>query len=286
MILMCGPALAAAERPASARQAGQLDEFVIEGVPRIDVQADKPLYSPDLSPAPAVLSFLAQQQRTPDFAAKALLFAPDYLPVTLASPLTKTPWRARLTRPPILDILVKQPKFAVERWRVVITNDRGQVFQTLYGKGRLPDRLTWDGRGKNGEMLRVGHPYAYSYHVLDRAEVPSYLPGKTILLRSLVHEHWGRLVVALDTPIVFDKGPRLSVEGMLLLREVQDLLRESGTGALQVTVYGWDQDLARRQAELLSRRLSAALLMQPKRVRARAAAVGRDGYDRTEIGTR
>ena len=281
------PAAAMAAEAAKSDQGGGLDEIVIEGVPRIGGHADKPDQVPILDPSKSVLEYLSKQLHIPDFSPQVMVFVPNYLASKLASSLPMTPWPRHLVFPPILDIMIKQPKgVEVARWRVVITDDRGSVFHVLKGKGRLPDRLTWDGRGQSGDMLKVGHPYAYSYHVLDSASVPTYIPGKSVQLNSLVCDRWGRTVISLYTPAVFDKGPRISAEGTALLRESQDALRSAATGSFEVTVYGDDADLGKRQAELVRNNLIRALNMQPNRVRARAVATPKDGYARTEIETR
>ncbi|MFA6003237.1 MAG: hypothetical protein WC881_04140 [Elusimicrobiota bacterium] len=266
---------------------GQLEEIVIEGVPRIEVQADKPDYEPNPDPAPSILAFLAKQLHVPDLSSKVMLMVPNYLPSAMSSSLARTPWRVNLVQPPVLDVQLKQPAgLEVLRWRLVVTDDRGKIFHTIKGKGKLPNRISWDGRGDSGDMLRVGHPYAYSYHILDMAEVPSYIPGKNILLRSLVLANGGQCLIHLDTPVIFERANRLSPEGVDYIREAQDFLREAATGSLRITIYGDDQELAKRQAELLRRHFAAALNMPVKRIQATGAPLGRDGYARTEIETK
>lgn len=278
-------AVGAAENPKPNN--GQLEEIVIEGVPRIEVQADKPDYQPNQDPIPSILAFLAKQLHVPDLSSKVMLMIPNYLPSSLSSTLVRTPWRIYLVQPPVLDVQLKQPAgLEVMRWRLVVTDDRGKIFHTIKGKGKLPNRVSWDGRGDSGEMLRVGHPYAYSYHILDQAEVPSYIPGKTILLHSLVQANGGQCLIHLDTPVIFERGNRLSPDGQAYVREAQDFLRDAATGALRITVYGDDVELAKRQAEILRKHFMGALNMPAKRIQASGAPLGRDGYARTEIETK
>lgn len=284
--------LAAALRAAPAamsrpEQSGELKDILIEGVSRLSIKGDKPVYAPQLNPLPDVQNFLAQQINAAASAPKLLVNLPNYLPSRLTSDIVLSPWHGQLTRQPVLDIIIKHPKdITVASWRLVITDDQGKIFQTIRGKGRFPDRLTWDGKGSSGDMVRVGLPYAYSYFVLDRAEVPTYLPGKTVLIKGLVNEHMTNTEITLDTKSLFENGVKFSAAGLACLREVQDILRRTPNRAIRIDIFGPEQELAQKQADAIRRHLLASLHLQEDRIAAKGKGLDRDRYTRTDIVSR
>lgn len=270
-----------------SRQAENSREFMIEGVPRMEVQGDKPPYAANLDPTQPVGDYLARQLNAQASSVKILVNLPNYLPARVASELVATPWRRHVAEPPILDILIKHPKdIQVASWRLVITDDHGRIFRMIRGQGRFPDRLTWDGKGDSGAWLQVGHPYAYSYFVLDQAQVPTYLPGKTVLVRGLLDESASRKTLSLDAPSLFDGAAGISAAGRALLREAQDRLRRWGNKTLHVEVYGEDPPAAQRQAEAVRRHLIGALYLEDDAVLARGHPLEESRYGRVDIWAR
>ncbi|OGR88231.1 MAG: hypothetical protein A3J74_08180 [Elusimicrobia bacterium RIFCSPHIGHO2_02_FULL_57_9] len=284
-----GPARSAAAPAAMSRpeQSGELKDILIEGVSRLSIKGDKPAYAPQLNPLPDVQNYLAQQINTAASAPKLLVNLPNYLPSRLTSDIVLSPWHGQLTRQPVLDIIIKHPKdITVASWRLVITDDQGKIFQTIRGKGRFPDRLTWNGKSSNGDMVKVGLPYAYSYFVLDRAEVPTYLPGKTILIKGLVNEYMTRSEITLDTKSLFDGGIKFSPAGLAALRETQDILRKTPKRAIKIDIYGPEPELAQKQADIIRRHLLNSLHMQEDRIAAKGSPLDRDRYARADIQSR
>ncbi|OGR89584.1 MAG: hypothetical protein A3J74_11565 [Elusimicrobia bacterium RIFCSPHIGHO2_02_FULL_57_9] len=266
-------------------QSGELKDILIEGVSRLSIKADKPLYNPQLDQLPEVQAYLALQLNEAAFTPHVMERLPNYLPSKLGSDIVLSPWHGKLVHQPVLDIVImNQPKnMIVDSWRLVITDNQGRIFHTIRGKGRFPERMTWDGKGGSGEMVKVGVPYAYSYFVLDSAQVPTYLPGRTILFKGLVQEHMTRTEITMDTKSLFDEKLGFSPMGQSCLREAQDVLRRTPNRAIRVEIYGPDVETAQKQADAIKRYLAAALHLREGRIMSRGLPLERDRYPRTEI---
>lgn len=273
--------------PAMARpeQSGELKDILIEGVSRLSIKADKPLYNPQLDQLPEVQVYLAQQLNEAAFTPRVLDKLPNYLPTKLESDIVLSPWHGKLVHQPVLDIVImNQPKnVVVDSWRLVITDNQGRIFQTIRGKGHFPSRLTWDGQGSSGEMVKVGVPYAYSYFVLDSAQVPTYMPGRTILFKGLVQEHMTRTEITMDTKSLFDEKNGFSPMGQSCLREAQDVLRRSPNRTIRIDIYGPDVETAQKQADAIRRYLTSALHLREGRIASKGLSLERNRYARTEI---
>ncbi|MBI4057514.1 MAG: hypothetical protein HY399_08225 [Elusimicrobia bacterium] len=268
-------------------QSSQLKNITIEGVPRIQMKGDKPPYVPKLDPQAPVEEFLIAQINNANPSEKLLVTFPTYLPSKIASDVVLSPWHGHLVHPPVLHLIIKRPpRFEVAHWRLVIADDQGKVFRTIKGKGSLPDHITWDGMGDNGDPLRVGRPYAYSFSVLDRVEVPTYLLGRTVKVGGFVDEGLTKMTISMDTNSLFTKGPALSPQGQAYMREAQDWLRKALKWSIQVAVYGEDEDLAQREADILKKYLEDALHIQENAISAQGRLPGKVKYIRTEISAR
>lgn len=50
----------------------------------------------------------------------------------------------------------------LESWEIQILDGRGNVFRSIKGKGSLPEKVNWDGKGDDGEsVLKVGDIYGF-----------------------------------------------------------------------------------------------------------------------------
>lgn len=265
-------------------QSGQLNNLVIEGETRIQVKGDKPAEASDIDPKGYVENHMDSFMRDNNPTEKLSISYPLYLPSRLASDLVLSPWKGRLIESPVLSLLVKAPPgVQVPGWRLVITSDQGKVFRTVTGKGDLSSSITWDGLGDSGEPLWVGHPYAYSLAVLDEYEVPTYLFGKSVTVRGFVYKTAGRLNISIDTAILFSKGMTFSSDGYIYARETQDRLRKFSDWRISVHVYGADQDLAQKEAELFRDYLEEDLHLGKGAIAAKGYPPDKNRYNRTEV---
>lgn len=281
------PRAAAAQEPGKQEQAPENRNFTIEGTSRMEMKVDKPSDLPQLEPLKPLESYMSQQIAISNASDRVLYALPNVLPSQLSSDVVLLPWHNLLRQSPVLELAVKRPgRLSLTHWRLVITDDQGKVFRMIKGKSKLPERVTWDGFGKSGEALRVGRPYAYSLSVLDRANVPNYLAGKTIRVDGFVQESGGRVTILLDTKALFAQGLRFSETGQTLLREAQDWLRENFQSSLRVDAYGNDADLAQKQADLIRAHLEKALHAQEGGISAHGHLVDKTRYLRAEISTR
>ena len=287
ILILCSSALTATP-PVWAEpkpEAGQLKNMVIEGDTRLKMKGDKPSFLPDLNPRPALENYLAQELARANPTEKISISYPTYLPSKVVSDVVLSPWHGQLVSDPVLYLSIKRPeKLSVKEWRLVITDDRGKVFRNIRGKGELPEHVTWDGIGDEGKPLKVGRSYAYSLSILDQAEIPTYLFGKTVRISGFFQEKEA-VTISMETEILFKQGPDISEQGLAFLREAQDLLRKKR--ALSIAVYGADLDLAQRQAELVRKFMAEAMHISEATIDVKATVQDEKNiYARTEISGR
>lgn len=270
---------------AAEKESGQLKNVVIEGETRLQMKGDKPAFFNDKDPEAPLVAYLGQELSRANPTEKISISYPTYLPAKVASDVVLSPWHGQLVADPVLYLTIKRPaKLTVKEWRLVITDDQGKVFRNMRGSGELPEHVTWNGYGDNGQPLKVGRSYAYSLSILDQADIPTYLFGKTVRLSGFIQER-DVVTISMETEVLFKQGPAFSTKGELFMRETQDQLRKKRFFTVQV--HGSDLDLAQRQADLIKSHLVKSLHLKEEAVEAKGIrAEGKNVYIRTEVSGR
>jgi hypothetical protein len=141
--------------------------LTIEGEDRIRLDFERPRLEPTLDFASAPGLDLA---RAPDVLSRS---APDpAVPLIASSAFEPSPWLAR----PWLTTFASGPvaRFRpevddVERWKLTLTDSRGQVVAVREGKGKPPEEIAWDGLSDQGRPLVPGLTYSHLFEAWDRA---------------------------------------------------------------------------------------------------------------------
>ncbi len=118
-------------------------------------------------------------------------------------------------------------------------------------KGVLPPVIQWSGTGLNGEPLRVGYDYSYSFSIVDEAGNPQRFAGKPFRLNSFRHTKGGGFNTALEPTYLFGSASsmRLAKDGVDILTEVKDSLRGRYGRTVSVIAYDDDQRFADARAQ-------------------------------------
>src|SRR5262249_44844494 len=92
---------------------------------------------------------------------------------------TATPWLDSIIIPPVITLSVKPTKDNNKvNWVFLIKDSHGQNFFEMKKNGILPEKILWDGYGKNGRPLQVGSDYSYSLSIIDKAGNPQRYAGQ------------------------------------------------------------------------------------------------------------
>lgn len=140
------------------------------------------------------------------------------------------------------------------RWELKITDSRGQLFRRIEGRGLPPEKIEWDGRGDQGQLLTVGAIYSYVLEVESevgarerRILEPLRIPGVLAELPS------GGYIISIDSRVLFH-GVALKPEATPYLEAAANLIKERS--ATSVTIAAHSERQAQRVADILKSRIS------------------------------
>lgn len=66
----------------------------------------------------------------------------------------------------------------LKNWSFQINDPNGKPFWSTSGKSSINERIIWDGRGKNGELVQSAMDYPYTFTVTDTLGMTSTVEGK------------------------------------------------------------------------------------------------------------
>lgn len=66
----------------------------------------------------------------------------------------------------------------LKNWSFVIKDPNGKPFWSTSGKSSITERIVWDGRGNNGELVQSATDYPYTFTVTDTLGMTSTVEGK------------------------------------------------------------------------------------------------------------
>ena len=66
----------------------------------------------------------------------------------------------------------------LKSWSFTIKDPNGKPFWSTNGKSSITERIIWDGRGKNGELVQSATDYPYTFTVTDTLGMTSTVEGK------------------------------------------------------------------------------------------------------------
>ncbi len=154
--------------------------------------------------------------------------------------------------------LAVQDSSRIAQWSLVINDPRGKEFISFSGKGRPSERIIWDGRSGQGELVESAEDYPYTLTVSDVLGQTTNATG-TIGVGILVIREGDRLKIRLNNITFQPNSPSLTVDGEQgeKNREVLDRLAEimKKFGSYRILVEGhavslkWENPAAARREQ-------------------------------------
>jgi hypothetical protein len=180
----------------------------------------------------------------------------------LNSEQTARPWLIDFSKPPLITFLPAPSKVSVASWRLEVTDEKGNIVQTLKGQGNPVREIVWDGRDAKGKMIRVGSVYSFRFVTMDEFKNPHTTIGKAFNLMNLQYEEGKYVVMELPNSSFF-KGDKMRPEIMPTFDRVADVLREYSKYPFTVEFHVPDPkaESVRARQRVLSEKIAKALLV-------------------------
>jgi flagellar motor protein MotB len=245
-----------------------LDDMVVEAENEVRQSVEKTAFEIELSAA-MIDSFLSEID------AEALEVSPvsglqPHLNNLAALVSEQTPhlWLPEIPRTPVATFYPEpEPGRKVKNWNLTITDYRGSPFRAFEGKGSPPDRLEWDGRGNEGQMIQTGYPYSYVFAQTDKGTNTYNHAGVSFRLPALDYKDRDDRVLELSGSELFVRGDAQLRDGAerWLLRAT-DIMRQHPYSPFEVFCVAEDVGLAEERATVVAQFLSEQMVLPQEQV--------------------
>ncbi|MCK4595590.1 hypothetical protein KAT73_02320 [candidate division WOR-3 bacterium] len=211
----------------------------------------KPQIELDFNPYETVIPYIGEEEYIYD---SQLLsnseIASSPLPVLASDQIIK-PWLKTIVRD---YVALFNPVYGydVRIWKMVITDEKGTEFRSYEGEGAPPRTIYWDGRSNEGVMMNPGIVYIYSGEAYDKLGNISRVVGREIVLKGILYKDKGVWIILLNGNMVFrDNSDKITEDGIMLLEETADIIRQNFKTKLAIEVYSKNELLSSKRSRVL-----------------------------------
>ena len=116
----------------------------------------------------------------------------------------------------------------------------------------------------------MGNPYSYLINLVDQAGNPRTVIGSPFVIHYLVHQENDGLYVSVSRKKIFDvekEKTKILEEGIPVLREMSDFLKDNFTLFSSIEAHGEDAGVAGEQAKILAQYFSDTLILPEKNIK-------------------
>ena len=253
--------------PAKAKKAsGRIDDVTVTGEDKMKVKSEKPLLELKMNINEVALPTIDTEKKFLE-KAPALTDYRDAVPKMLSSQQIAAPYLAVFVKEPIASFSLKTIGFKAATWELIVTDSKGKTFKKFEGKGKLPETIEWSGRNVANKIIKVGNPYSYIINLVDQSGNPRTVIGAPFVIHQLVHQEDQGFYISVTRKKIFDvekEKTKILEDGLPVLKEMSDYLKENFTLQARVEVYGEDTLVAAEQAKAVAQYFSETLILPEK----------------------
>ncbi|MDH5662187.1 MAG: hypothetical protein OEY92_04250, partial [Elusimicrobiota bacterium] len=161
------------------------------------------------------------------------------------------------------------PKKAKElaSWELIVADESGETFRKYSGRSLPPETILFDGRDKNGKVLKVGYPYSTILGYYDATGSLHTFVRNPFTISGFAHQEPEGFFISLDFKMLYRSPPILlekhefSDFGRELLQEASDWVKKHFfTFPINVIVYCRNKTIAEITAKEISGELARMLV--------------------------
>ena len=175
-----------------------------------------------------------------------------------------------IPEPPLVTFHPKPSNLTIKKWKLTISDERGNIIRTLRGKGSPPQTIEWGGRDQGGRIIKVGTLYSYNFVAIDRDGRPHTTTGKPFQLWALKYDEKDSVNIEVANSVLFtSERDKFSEDGKLIMEKALDFLRQYSRYPFRIEIYTDEPDLSlwEKAKALLSEYISGSLILLPEELK-------------------
>ena len=246
-----------------------LSEVVIKGEAKDTVKVEKPAYQIEIKLEDIVGASIEETEALMKGGVE-ILRQEDFQQFTrLHSNQVIRPSLPSFPEPPLVTFHPQPSKITIKKWKLTITDEKGNIIRTLQGKGKPQETIEWDGRDERGKIIKVGILYSYNFVATDQDGKPHTTTGKPFQLWALKYDEKDSVNIEVANRVLYtSERDEFSEDGKLIMEKALDFLRQYSRYPFRIEICT-DEDPAvwEKAKALLSSHISGSLILLPEDLR-------------------
>ena len=244
-----------------------LSEIVIKGKAKDTIKVEKAPYQIGIKLEDIVSPSIEKTEALMEGGVE-ILRQKDFQQFTrLSSNQVIRPWLPSLPEPPLVTFHPKPSNLTIKKWKMTITDEKGNIIRTLQGNGSAPEVIEWDGRDEREKMIKAGTLYSYNFVAIDQDGKPHTTSGKPFQLWALKYHEKDSVNIEVANRVLYTSDrDQFSEDGKLIMEKTLDFLRQYSRYPFRIEICTDESDLAlwEKAKTLLSDHISGGLILLPE----------------------
>jgi len=133
-----------------------------------------------------------------------------------------------------IQLRIKKPRYKPVSWKLFIISPEMDTVKVFEGKGKIPDKIVWDGRTPSG-VLKVLTPYSVLLKYKDEYGRMRRVYQGDIMVTGFKFEKDGENFAIFAADSMFEKGSdKLNNRGKMVIEEMANLIKENYREELKI----------------------------------------------------
>jgi len=175
-----------------------------------------------------------------------------------------------IPEPPLVSFHPERSHLTIKKWKLTITDEKGNIIRTLQGKGNPPQTIEWDGRDERVRIIKVGTLYSYNFIAIDQDGKPHTTTGKPFQLWALKYQEKDSMNIEVANRVLYtSERDEFSEDGKLIIEKALDFLRQYSRYPFRIEICTDEPDFAvwEKAKALLSDYISGSLILLPEELK-------------------
>ncbi|MGM0568468.1 MAG: hypothetical protein ACQESB_04535 [Elusimicrobiota bacterium] len=143
-----------------------------------------------------------------------------------------------IPRPPMIEFYPDISGIDFDSWQISVISQEGGVIKTVRGKERPGRVIEWDGRDEEGNMIKAGWNYSYSFRGVDKGDNTHVVVGKSFQLDALRYRKKRDFYVEIWNNHLYERDEaKFRDEAEMNLEKTLDIIRKYSASPFEVNVY-------------------------------------------------
>ena len=245
------------------KAAGKLEDVTVTTEDKLKVKNEKTFLELKMDINEPILSSIETEKKYLEKSPVPSVLR-DALPKFISNQQVASPYLSVFRKEPVTGFSLKNMNFEISTWELIVINSKAKIFSKFEGKGTPPETIKWSGRNAENTMIKVGNPYSSIINIVDQAGNPRTIKGPSFVIDYLVFQENDGFHVSVTRSKIFNaekEKTNIRTEGLPVLKEMSDYLKENITLSSNIEVYGEDAAIAGEQAKILAQYFTKALIL-------------------------